>query len=179
VVISRNASIVEVFRANIGRCFEWRPSGVRAFFKVRHLVRHYRADARRHRPLYRRNLGRNGNSDVLRPTEYRSTAPPLADFRHRLFHWQTCSFKRLSIIFYCVRQGSTIAPGQRHVPEDLNTMSTTLPLESHKDRSLFLEHERKIGSAYRNRALELISICQLISQTASPKCAHEDAELKR
>ena len=58
-------------------------------------------------------------------------------------------------------------------------MTTTLPLESHKDRSLFLENESNIGKAYRNRALELISICQLLSQTASPNCVHKDAELKR
>jgi hypothetical protein len=58
-------------------------------------------------------------------------------------------------------------------------MTTALPLESHKNRSLFLEHAKNIGKAYRNRALELISICQLLSQIASPKCVHEDAELKR
>jgi hypothetical protein len=67
---------------------------------------------------------------------------------------------------------------QHHVPDRLKTMTTTLPLESHKDRSLFLEHEVEIGSAYRNRALDLISMCRLISQTASPNCVHEDAELK-
>jgi hypothetical protein len=56
---------------------------------------------------------------------------------------------------------------------------TSLPLESHKNRSLFLKHARDIGKAYKNQALELISICQLLSRIASPKCVHEDAELRR
>ena len=64
-------------------------------------------------------------------------------------------------------------------PGPSTIMTTTLPLESHKNRSLFLEHERNIGRAYRNQALELISICRLLSQIASPKCMHEDAELRR
>ena len=60
-----------------------------------------------------------------------------------------------------------------------NYRGTTLPLEAHKNRTLFLEHARNIGRAYRNQALELISICQLLSRIASPKFAHEDAELRR
>ncbi|KAH9062545.1 hypothetical protein EDB83DRAFT_839940 [Lactarius deliciosus] len=57
---------------------------------------------------------------------------------------------------------------------------TTLPLEAHSDnRSVFLEHAWNIGRAYRNRALELISICQLLSRIAPPKLAYEDAELRR
>ena len=59
------------------------------------------------------------------------------------------------------------------------TEYTSLPLESHKNRSLFLKHARDIGKAYKNQALELISICQLLSRIASPKCVHEDAELRR
>ncbi|KAH8978122.1 hypothetical protein EDB86DRAFT_3249238, partial [Lactarius hatsudake] len=56
----------------------------------------------------------------------------------------------------------------------------TLPLEAHGDnRSVFLEHAWNIGRAYRNRALELISICQLLSRIAPPKLAYEDAELRR
>ncbi|KAI9438944.1 hypothetical protein H4582DRAFT_104166 [Lactarius indigo] len=60
-----------------------------------------------------------------------------------------------------------------------NYTGTTLPLEAHENRSLFLEDARNIGRAYRNRALELISICQLLSQYATPRFAHEDAELRR
>ncbi|KAH9172508.1 hypothetical protein EDB89DRAFT_2069590 [Lactarius sanguifluus] len=53
-------------------------------------------------------------------------------------------------------------------------------MEAHGDnRSLFLEHAWNIGRAYRNQALELISICQLLPQLAPPKFVHEDAELRR
>ncbi|KAH9062538.1 hypothetical protein EDB83DRAFT_2675313 [Lactarius deliciosus] len=56
----------------------------------------------------------------------------------------------------------------------------TLPLEAHGDnRSVFLEHAWNIGRAYRNQALELISICLLLSRIAPPKLAYEDAELRR
>ncbi len=58
--------------------------------------------------------------------------------------------------------------------------ASTLPLEAHDDhRSAFLEHAWNIGRAYRNQAMELISICQLLSRLAPPKLAHEDAELRR
>ena len=57
--------------------------------------------------------------------------------------------------------------------------NNTLPLGAHKNRSLYFEHARNIGRAYRNQALELVSICRIISRTASPKFAHEDAELRR
>ena len=62
-----------------------------------------------------------------------------------------------------------------------NTMTdyTTLPLQAHDDRSLFLDHAWNIGRAYRNQAIELISICQFVSRLASPKLLHEDAELRR
>ncbi|KAH9033762.1 hypothetical protein EDB85DRAFT_1050880 [Lactarius pseudohatsudake] len=56
---------------------------------------------------------------------------------------------------------------------------TTLPLEAHRNRSLFLEHARSIGRAYGSQALELISICQLLSRIATPRFAYEDAELRR
>ncbi|KAH9021822.1 hypothetical protein EDB85DRAFT_2293351 [Lactarius pseudohatsudake] len=56
---------------------------------------------------------------------------------------------------------------------------TGLPPEAHVNRSAFLEHAWSIGRAYRYRALELITICQLISRIAPPKLAHEDAELRR
>ncbi|KAH9022921.1 hypothetical protein EDB84DRAFT_1509594 [Lactarius hengduanensis] len=57
---------------------------------------------------------------------------------------------------------------------------TTLPLEAHDtNRSVFLEHAWNIGRAYRNQAMELISICRLVSLLAPPKLAHEDAELRR
>jgi hypothetical protein len=61
------------------------------------------------------------------------------------------------------------------------TMScyTTLPLEAHVDKSVFLEYAWNTGKAYRNQALELISICQLLSHIALPKLEHEDAELRR
>ncbi|KAI9452685.1 hypothetical protein BJY52DRAFT_1225982 [Lactarius psammicola] len=55
----------------------------------------------------------------------------------------------------------------------------TLPLEAHDNRSLFLEHAWNIGRAYRNQAMELISICQLLSRLAPPKLLHEDAEMRR
>jgi hypothetical protein len=58
-------------------------------------------------------------------------------------------------------------------------MTTTLPLESHEHRLLFLENETNLGRAYRNQALDLIFTCQLVSQIASPKCEHENAELGR
>jgi hypothetical protein len=56
---------------------------------------------------------------------------------------------------------------------------TTLPLEAQNNKSVFLEHSWNIGRAYRNQALELISMCQLLSQIAPPKLAHQDAELRR
>ena len=56
---------------------------------------------------------------------------------------------------------------------------TILPLESHDNKSVFLEHAWNIGRAYRNQALELISICTLLSRVVSPNLAHEDAELRR
>ncbi|KAI9438911.1 hypothetical protein H4582DRAFT_102592 [Lactarius indigo] len=56
----------------------------------------------------------------------------------------------------------------------------TLPLGAHgTNRSEFLERAWNIGRAYRNQALELISICRLLSQIAPPKFAHEDAGLRR
>jgi hypothetical protein len=56
---------------------------------------------------------------------------------------------------------------------------STLPLEAHENVSLFLGHATNLGRAYRNQALELISICQLLSRIASPKCTHEYADLRR
>lgn len=56
---------------------------------------------------------------------------------------------------------------------------TTLPLQADNNRSVFLEHAWNIGRAYRNQALELISICRLLSQIAPPKLAREDAEMRR
>ncbi|KAH9062548.1 hypothetical protein EDB83DRAFT_2552038 [Lactarius deliciosus] len=55
----------------------------------------------------------------------------------------------------------------------------SLPLEAHDNRSVFLEHAWNIGRAYRNQAMELISICRLLSLLAPPQLAHEDAELRR
>ena len=55
----------------------------------------------------------------------------------------------------------------------------SLPLEAHDDTSAFLNHAWNIGRAYRNQALELISICQLLSRIAPPKFVHEDAKLRR
>ncbi|KAI9438915.1 hypothetical protein H4582DRAFT_2142014 [Lactarius indigo] len=59
------------------------------------------------------------------------------------------------------------------------TDRTTLPLEAHDNRSVFLSQAWNIGRAYRNQAMELISICQLLSRIAPPKFAHEHAELRR
>ncbi|KAF8264411.1 hypothetical protein EI94DRAFT_497408 [Lactarius quietus] len=56
---------------------------------------------------------------------------------------------------------------------------TNLPLEAHDNRSVFLQHAWNIGRAYRNQALELISICQLLSRAVPPMFAHEDTELRR
>jgi hypothetical protein len=56
------------------------------------------------------------------------------------------------------------------------TDCVSLPLEAH---DAFLEHAWNIGRAYRNQALELVSICQLLSRIAPPKLVHEDAELRR
>lgn len=56
---------------------------------------------------------------------------------------------------------------------------TSLPLDAFDDRSVFLEHAWNICRAYRNQALELISICQLLSRIAPPMLSHEDAQLKR
>jgi hypothetical protein len=55
----------------------------------------------------------------------------------------------------------------------------TLPMQSHDNKSVFLEHAWNIGRAYRNQAMELISICQLLARIVPPKLAHEHAELKR
>ncbi|KAN0133581.1 hypothetical protein V8E53_008749 [Lactarius tabidus] len=55
----------------------------------------------------------------------------------------------------------------------------SLPLKAHDNRSVFLENARNIGRAYRNQALELISICQLLSRIAPPKLVHEHSELRR
>lgn len=51
-------------------------------------------------------------------------------------------------------------------------------MEVHNGRSVFVKHARNIGRAYRNQAIELISICLIFSQVA-PRHAHEDAELRR
>lgn len=59
------------------------------------------------------------------------------------------------------------------------TDCVSLPLEAHDNISAFLKHAWNIGRAYRNQALELISICQLFSRIAPPKLVHEDAELRR
>jgi hypothetical protein len=56
---------------------------------------------------------------------------------------------------------------------------TTLPLQAHVDRLAFREHAWNIGRAYRNQAMELISICQLLSLLAPPKLEHEYLELRR
>jgi hypothetical protein len=55
----------------------------------------------------------------------------------------------------------------------------TLPLQAHKDSTTFLEDACNIGRAYRYQAMELISICQLLSRIAPPKFLHEDTELRR
>jgi hypothetical protein len=55
----------------------------------------------------------------------------------------------------------------------------SLPLEAHDNRSVFLENAWNIGRAYRNQALELISLCQLLSRIAPPKLVHEYSELIR
>ncbi|KAF8271176.1 hypothetical protein EI94DRAFT_1721043 [Lactarius quietus] len=60
-----------------------------------------------------------------------------------------------------------------------DSTGTYLPLQTHDNKSMFLEHAWNIGRAYRNQAMELISICQLLSRIAPLKLAHEDAELKR
>jgi hypothetical protein len=54
-----------------------------------------------------------------------------------------------------------------------------LPPEAHDNGSVFLKHAWNIGRAYRNQAMELISICQLLSRLAPPNLVHEDAELRR
>ncbi|KAF8268652.1 hypothetical protein EI94DRAFT_1700067 [Lactarius quietus] len=59
------------------------------------------------------------------------------------------------------------------------TDCATLPLEALDNKSVFRERMWNIGRAYRNQAMELISICQLISRIAPPKLAHEDRELTR
>jgi hypothetical protein len=77
-----------------------------------------------------------------------------------------------------IETGSSVT---RHAGQRAPAMTkyTSLPLESHKIKSLFLKHARNVGRAYKNQALELISVCQLLSRIASPKCVHEDAELRR
>jgi hypothetical protein len=55
----------------------------------------------------------------------------------------------------------------------------TLPLQAHDNRSAFLEHAWNIGRAYRNRAIELISICQFLSRFAPPTFSHQDTEVRR
>ena len=59
------------------------------------------------------------------------------------------------------------------------TDSATLPLQAHVDRSAFLRHAWNIGRAYRSQAMELISICQFLSQFAPPKSSYEDAGVRR
>ena len=61
----------------------------------------------------------------------------------------------------------------------LQSDHTVPPLGAHDERSLFLDRAWNVGRAYRNQALRLISLCQLISRIASPTLSHEDAELKR
>ncbi|KAH9169792.1 hypothetical protein EDB89DRAFT_1391178 [Lactarius sanguifluus] len=51
-------------------------------------------------------------------------------------------------------------------------------MEAHNGRSVFVKHARNIGRAYRNQAMELISISLIFSRIA-PQFAHEDAELRR
>ena len=53
----------------------------------------------------------------------------------------------------------------------------TLPSEAYDNRSTFLERAWNIGRAYRNQAMELISICQFLAHLAPPKLVHEYAEL--
>ena len=55
----------------------------------------------------------------------------------------------------------------------------SLPLEAHDNGSVFLENAWNIGRAYRNQALQLIALCQLLSRIAPPKFAHEYPELIR
>ena len=55
----------------------------------------------------------------------------------------------------------------------------SLPLQAHDNKSTFLEHAWNIGRAYRNQAMELISVCQFLSRLVAPKFLHEDAELRR
>lgn len=52
-------------------------------------------------------------------------------------------------------------------------------MEAHNGRSTFVKHARNIGRAYRNQAMELVSICLIFSRAAAPQFAHEDAELRR
>lgn len=76
----------------------------------------------------------------------------------------------------CFTRYVGLGPVHWHGDYSWNTMTTTLPLESHKYRP---QNETNLGSAYRNQALDLIFTCQLVSQIASPKCEHENAELVR
>ncbi|KAI9440444.1 hypothetical protein H4582DRAFT_2097302, partial [Lactarius indigo] len=75
------------------------------------------------------------------------------------------------------RSSSLVYPLAR--VSDTMTDYTTLPMEAHDNRSVFVEHAWNIGRAYRNQALELISMCRLLSRLAPPKFLHEDAELRR
>ena len=53
----------------------------------------------------------------------------------------------------------------------------SLPLGAHDNGSVFLENAWNIGRAYRNQALQLIALCQLLSRIAPPKLAHGYPEL--
>jgi hypothetical protein len=48
-----------------------------------------------------------------------------------------------------------------------------------QDRSIYLEHAWNIGRAYRNQAIELISLCQHLSRLAPPTFWHEYADMRR
>ena len=54
-----------------------------------------------------------------------------------------------------------------------------LPPEAHDNRSVFLDRAWNIGRAYRNQAMELISLCQFLSHLSPPTLVHEDFELRK
>ena len=55
-----------------------------------------------------------------------------------------------------------------------------LPFHRNRTKIAFSRACEKIGRAYQNQALELISIChELLPRITLPKFAHEDAELSR
>ncbi|KAI9451455.1 hypothetical protein BJY52DRAFT_1352080, partial [Lactarius psammicola] len=63
-------------------------------------------------------------------------------------------------------------------PVTVMTNYTTFPLGAQNDSSVFIDHAKNIGRAYRNQAMELIDICRHFSQVA-PQLAHQEDDLRR